>query len=167
MRIRPAHLETEALTISQIYTKSWQAAYQGIIPDSYLQSLRGDEWAQRLVDDNRTVMVLEDCTALVGVATIGPGRDAKWQDAGELMSIYLLPTVMHHGYGAMLLAAAEPQLVAQGFHTIYLWVLAANTSSRHFYEKHGYVETNDVKVLMISGQPLETLCYVKTKTTAK
>lgn len=161
MQIRPARLPEEALTISQIFAESWQTAYRGIIAEDYLQSLRGDEWVAGLNDSKRTILVLEDAGSLLGVVTFGGGRDSAWHDRGELMSIYLRPAAMHHGYGAALLDQAETSLAQHGYHTIYLWVLAENVRSRHFYEKQGYHQTEDVKPLAIRGKTLQTLRYLK------
>jgi ribosomal protein S18 acetylase RimI-like enzyme len=153
MEIRPATID-DALAIATVYVRSWQAAYRGLLPQSYLDDMdperRLGQWQESLEATawpltGTLVLVETAAESSTGVATIGgfarvsPSRD---DDApplvGELQTLYLDPGFWHKGAGSALLAAAHSQLVRAGFHAASAWVLETNTRARSFYERHDW-----------------------------
>jgi ribosomal protein S18 acetylase RimI-like enzyme len=153
MEIRPATID-DALAIATVYVRSWQSAYRGLLPQSYLDDMdpvrRLGQWEESLEatmwpSTGTLVLVEEAAGSPTGAATIGgfarisPSRD---DDAppfgGELQTLYLDPGFWHRGAGSTLLEAAQSQLVRAGFRTATAWVLGTNSRARSFYERHDW-----------------------------
>ena len=138
----------DAADIARVQVRSWQTAYQGQVPDEFLNGLsvaaRTDAWATVLPEldpPGRSVLVLvDDGDEIVGFASLGPSRDDDaTPETGEVMAIYLLPAVWGMGGGRQLMAASLEELRRAGFTTSSLWVLNSNARARRFYEVGGWV----------------------------
>lgn len=156
MRIRNAVPE-DASAIATVHVRSWKAAYPGLIPQSYLDALtpetRLGSWTDRLssVEDDRTgTLVLGDepvsrrehtadvaARSVVGFTSFGPADDGE-EAVGEVLTLYLDPSVWGGGWGELLLAAATTRLVEAGMRRASLWVLDTNSRARRFYERLGW-----------------------------
>jgi ribosomal protein S18 acetylase RimI-like enzyme len=141
--IRPA-AEGDAAGIARVHVRSWQEAYAGIVPETYLASLdvdqRTSEWASYLREgpsDQVLTWVALANDHLVGFVTVGPSRD---EDAArgdqEIYSIYLDPGTWGHGVARDLMRTVIDAVGAKT--PISLWVLADNERARHFYRRHGF-----------------------------
>ena len=77
---RNAHSD-DVRGIAEVHVRSWQAAYRGQVPDSYLEGLsvakRELMWTEILKDQMRGVLVAEDEARIVGFASFGPVRDEE------------------------------------------------------------------------------------------
>ena len=75
---RSAHSD-DVRGIAEVHVRSWQAAYRGQVPDSYLKGLSVEKreliWIEILKDQMRGVMVAEDEARIVGFSSFGPVRD--------------------------------------------------------------------------------------------
>ena len=162
IQIRPLCEDDDLLAISRIYALSWKAAYRGILPDAYLDTLREDRWAPFLKDpkDIRSLVMIKD-TQFIGTASVCPARDPKMAGWGELVSIYLLPEHYDKGLGKPLLEAALAELERMGFKDIYLWVLRDNSRARRFYEKNGFADSGETGSYEISGESIPEVKYIK------
>lgn len=133
----------DAAGIARVRAESWRAAYRGIVPDSYLDSIDVDEWAERQrrnmeeQPDNLVSLVAETQGLIAGWAASGPNRDPSLDYAGELYTIYLLPEYQRRGIGSALIASSARWLVSQGMDSMILWVLEENHPARSFYEALG------------------------------
>lgn len=96
----------------------------------------------------------------MGTSSVCKSRFEQFHDWGEIISIYLLPDYMGKGYGKTLLKSAISELKMQGFENIFLWVLEENIRARHFYEKSGFVPTDDFLDDNIGGKELREIRYV-------
>jgi RimJ/RimL family protein N-acetyltransferase len=144
--VRPA-TGADALAIATVHVRSWQAAYRGLLPQSYLDELdprnRLEGW-ESFLDATawpaRGALVLaeEDGPTIAGFAGISPTRDddADPRTVGELQTLYLDPGVWRRGGGTTLLRAAQDQLSRAGFGQASAWVLETNARARAFYERH-------------------------------
>ena len=69
----------DARGIAEVHVRSWQAAYRGQVPDSYLEGLSVEKrelaWIEILKDQMGGVLVAEDEARIVGFASFGPIRD--------------------------------------------------------------------------------------------
>jgi|APHM01.1.fsa_nt_gi Acetyltransferases len=66
------------------------------------------------------------------------GTYSQRETTGEIVNLYVRPSVRNCGIGSELLAAAEAELASEGVDTVTLDVLADNEAAQRFYEEHGY-----------------------------
>ena len=154
----------DAAAIARVHAESWRNTYAGIVPDSYLDSINIDEWTRKRQaalsarDSDTFDYVAELDGSIVGWAVGGPegGGDPHYQ--GELYIIYLLASVQRQGIGARLTSEVAKRLVEAGTPSMLVWVLAANTSARRFYEYLGgeYLREKDID---IGGATLREVAY--------
>jgi RimJ/RimL family protein N-acetyltransferase len=153
VRIRRA-LPADAPAIATVHVRSWQAAYPGLVPQPYLDRLTPESrlasWWETLSADpvagTGTLVLVDEPEGegeVVGFAHFGRagddgGHQAVGQAVGEVMTIYLDPTVWGRSLGATLLEAATRELAAAGIETATLWVLETNSRARRFYERLGW-----------------------------
>lgn len=137
----------DAAGISAVHIASWQGAYAGLLPATYLDALsepaiaaaRTQQWAVGL-REGRDVAVVEDAGGqVVAFAIVTPSRDADAAPGvGEVPAIYCHPTAWGQGYGSAVHDAALAHLTRTGHHEVTLWVLAANERARTFYVRQGW-----------------------------
>jgi ribosomal protein S18 acetylase RimI-like enzyme len=154
--VRPATLD-DALAIATIHVRAWQAAYQGIVPAAFLDSLSIEErevrWRRNLAGDASATYVAAGADGVVGWASVGRCRDPDATSAtGELWAIYVAPARWHRGVGQALWARGRSHLAGEGFKDVVVWVLEDNRLARRFYESAGFGgEPEQTKVLDIGG----------------
>jgi ribosomal protein S18 acetylase RimI-like enzyme len=132
----------DAHAIATIQVDASRAAYAAIVPHGYLERLTVEKrtavWTQ-LISANgefEQTIVGEDGERIQAYAHYGRSRDPNAaQTTGELYSLYVAPDRWRCGLGQQLLAASIRRLASMGFDTATLWVLAANTPARQFYER--------------------------------
>ncbi|MGW4886185.1 N-acetyltransferase family protein [Streptomyces murinus] len=131
--------------VSTVRVKGWQAAYAGMVPQDHLDALTVTEDARRRREmferGGGTVLnlVAEENGTVVGWAALGPSRedDRRSQD-GELLALYAAPDRLGTGIGKALMRQTLVAAQERSFHRLILWVLAANTRARRFYEHAGF-----------------------------
>lgn len=133
----------DAMEVARVHVGSWQAAYRGLLPQSYLDQLRPEDRAARYDFANADprapqTLVSVDGQAIVGFATFMPSRDADKPDFGELCALYVAPEQWGRGVGAALSAAAREALAKRGFRNALLWVMAGNERAERFYRRDGW-----------------------------
>lgn len=137
MLLKPAQPE-DALAVALVHVRSWQAAYRGLISQTFLDQLRPEDRALRYdfshADPAKpyTIVAIEG-GAIVGFATTMPSRDEGMQESGELCALYVEPDSWNRGIGRALIRAARTHLFRQGFRQALLWVLAGNERAERFY----------------------------------
>ncbi|MER7540169.1 GNAT family N-acetyltransferase [Streptomyces sp. NPDC097704] len=160
MSIREA-LPEDAAALAVVHVLSWRAAYRGLVPDPYLDALDTEEraavWHDRLTAPDRpTVLVATgDGGRVVAFSCFRPCPDGT----AELAALYALPEVWGAGVGRALMAATTEALVAAGFRTAALWVLAGNARGRRFYEAAGWRPDGTTAREETGGRVLEELRY--------
>jgi ribosomal protein S18 acetylase RimI-like enzyme len=127
-------------TIRELYYKTWQYAYVGIVPQALLDNLKIDIWHPETRWNNTLVAL--DGEKVVGVCSFGPARRKKYQGFGEIYTLYVLPEYQHQGIGQKLFAAALENLTKK-FNNFYLIVLKKNLIAQAFFEMFGFEETLD------------------------
>lgn len=146
---------------SHIYALSWKAAYQGIVPQEYLDSLSLERWTPFLTDSPSTGFLLKDGGEFTATSSVSAARDETMPGWGEIISIYVLPQYFHKGYGSRLISAVSDYLFESGWKDIYLWVLEGNKQARAFYERNHFVFNGDTTSIEIGGKALTEIRYVK------
>ena len=135
----------DARAVAEVHVASWRDTYRGLLPDEYLERLSVDDreatWLGVFADpDLRSgAFVAEVDGRIVGFASFGPSRDEDASErTGEVPAIYVDPAVLGTGVGRELLEAATMALRDANFARGTLWVLAANSLARRFYEEAGW-----------------------------
>ncbi|MEU0691589.1 GNAT family N-acetyltransferase [Streptomyces uncialis] len=152
MEIRPAR-PADAEGIALVHVRAWQTAYAGIVPREHLDALdpvaAAEVWAERLaaVDPPRArvlVAVADSVDRIVAFAGFRPAEPAPGPvpadapEDGEIHTMYAHPDHWGTGAGRALMEATTSALAAAGYRDGTLWVLAANTRARRFYEAAGW-----------------------------
>ncbi|ROR97902.1 L-amino acid N-acyltransferase YncA [Sinobacterium caligoides] len=164
--IRLAQL-SDANEVAQIHVKTWQAAYQGIIPDTYLDSLsvenREGLWRQAIESGYPELWVMEVESNIIGWVAFGSSRDSDaGPEIGEVLAIYVLPSFWSTGAGRGLWTKAMARLSDLGFQSITLWVLTGNKRAIDFYSKSGFKPEDDaIKEVEVAGKVLQEIRYTK------
>ena len=140
--IRAATVQ-DAPGIAHVQAESWRTTYAGLVPDEVIAQYGGYDrrvvqWTRTLTSADRTqaVFVPDEHGQIVGFASGGPQRDSDLPYEGELYAIYLLEAYQRHVLGARLTASVMDHLIAAGYASMLVWVLAPNPA-RHFYERIG------------------------------
>jgi GNAT superfamily N-acetyltransferase len=163
---------TDAAQIALVHVRSWQGAYRGLLPQSYLDGLdpaqRVGLWERVLAGAGAGpggrragVMVADADGALLGFAGFSPSRDddADRDRVGEITAIYLLPDAWGKGTGGRLMGAALRCLVQAGFSEATLWVLDTNARARRFYEAGGWLADGAEMLDESRGFPITEVRY--------
>ncbi|MFJ7421706.1 GNAT family N-acetyltransferase [Streptomyces uncialis] len=182
MEIRPAH-PADAEGIALVHVRAWQAAYAGIVPREHLDALdpvaAAGVWAERLAASEapraRVLVAVADSAdrivAFAGFrpaepvtgATTEPARTDATED-GEIHTMYAHPDHWGTGAGRALMEATTTALAAAGYRDGTLWVLAANTRARRFYEAAGWRFDGATAEETTGGAVLPELRYRKALT---
>lgn len=162
----PADLDT----IAEIRVRTWQRAYQGIVPQPYLDGLQPEaiaaRWRGRLdlpPDDPHRDYLAELGGQPVGWAAGGPYRDdecpAPQPGCGEVYAVYVRPEQWRAGIGRTLLDRVLADLAAAGLAPVLLWVLARNARAREFYRRVGFQPDGAELPYQIGGAHLTEVRY--------
>ena len=161
MEIRHIQESDDRLKISRIYEESWKFAYQGIVPQDYLDSIPAGRWADCLDREGVNSIIMVENEEIIGTSSYCRSRSPEFSDFGEIISIYLLPQYIGRGYGRQLLDAAVRELTELGFQDIFLWALAENQRARKFYDKNGFMQTEHCMEHVIGGKKLLEVQYYR------
>lgn len=154
MQYRDATPE-DALAISRVFAASWRDAYQGIVPQHYLDRLPDEYWlpSVRAWLQSGCLSALLACEdeQPVGCIIYGRGRDEEYADWGEIVSLYLLPAWKRRGIGTELVSYALDALRLEGYTKFYLWAIDGNHAADNFYRKLGFQRTSKTVSYKIGG----------------
>jgi ribosomal protein S18 acetylase RimI-like enzyme len=100
---------------------------------------------------------------VAGFIAFGASRDmGAPADRAEVWAIYVKPNFWSVGAGLQLWLAAQETIVAEGYKTISLWVIAGNERAIRLYEHAGFVaEPESRKQFELGGVILEEVRYVR------
>ena len=169
MRIRIATPE-DAPAVARIHVASWQAAYRGLMPQDYLDTLsveaRETMWQRAFADPGiaTNLVALNPLGHVQGFCVFGPARDADLaiHPIGELVAIYVHPAHGSQGTGTALLAQVLGHAHQTGWEQLALWVLHDNLPARRFYEREGFRSDGaDKRSSALTGHELHEVRYRK------
>ena len=163
--IRVAKLE-DAPGIAKVHVETWQCAYKGQIPASYLDTLsveqRTNSWEHNLShpeSKSETFIAIKD-DQILGFCIVGPSRDDNvTPSVGEIYAIYVDSSHQGEGIGTEIIKKGLEYLKTQGFSEATLWVLISNTDGRKFYEKRGWEVEKETKSEVVKGFELKEVRY--------
>jgi GNAT superfamily N-acetyltransferase len=151
--VRPARAG-DVDSLVRVQVASWRCGYAGIAPASVLASVTGEEaqgvwrdrWREAITNPptsrHRVLVAVSDTPSreVVGFVSVGPATDAdRWPGTdAELYELRVRPDLTGQGHGSRLLHAAADTLVEDGFHTMSIWALAADSALRRFLESSGW-----------------------------
>ena len=142
--VRPGRL-TDSGGIGEVHVAAWREAYADLMPPARLAALdvaeRTAMWRRQLASGAARGIVV----AIEGGRVVGFGACARQRTpgllaagySGEVTAIYVLRAAQRRGAGRSLMQAMARRLIAEGDRSMALWVLAANTPARRFYERLG------------------------------
>lgn len=161
---RKARIEDAAI-LSSIGVLSWQAAYRGIIPDTYLDSLSVEK---KEVQVAKSLTIPENHFALAEIDNQGVGvicfrpyynKDKKEQGSWEIQALYILPQYWRNGIGQSLIKYAIRYMISISVSSYGLWVLFENHRARKFYESMGFCLSDNERAITIGGKELIEVYY--------
>lgn len=136
--VRPATAR-DAKAIAEIHVATWQATYQGLMPDDYLKSMTVDKrqayWREAIEYSEPQLLVALDADKVVGFVGFDRSRDAGTKSSvGEIWALYVLPAHWGQGVGVALWDGARDGLKEEGCTQVTLWVLLGNERALRFWE---------------------------------
>lgn len=172
LTLRPVALpDVDAL--SEMYVRSWQNAYDGLVPEESLGAMDVEQhaanWRGRLANphpERYSLLAEFDDGTVGGFVTYGSYRrdhDPKNLDArlgGEVYAIYVDPERWGGGTGHALMEAAIGHLRALGWLPVQLWALSGNQRAARFYRRHGFALDGTRGTYEFNGSKLPILRYV-------
>jgi GNAT superfamily N-acetyltransferase len=171
--VRPA-TRADAAKLADVHVRSWQWAYQGLMPDHVLAGLdvgqRTERWKATLNDVHDTAVLLAvrqfggPCEELGAFCMVGPVRGPapttrNQADVGEMYGLYADPRALGTGAGRAVHDAGVAHRWAAGDHHLVLWVLTGNNHARGFYARNGWVCDRLVEHHIHAGQPMPVIRY--------
>lgn len=138
--IRPA-TSRDAKAVADIHVATWQAAYEGLMPDDYLQKITVDKrlayWREAIEFSEPQLLVATEGEQIVGFVGFDRSRDPGTKSStGEIWAMYVTPAHWGKGAGLALWDGAREGLKEEGCTQVTLWVLLRNERALRFYE-HG------------------------------
>lgn len=150
--------QTDFKAIKEVYYQTWNYAYIGIVPQSFLDHLTTDIWHPEERVNNTLIATVNG--KIVGVCTYGPARRKNYVGYGEIYSIYVLPEFQHQGIGQKLFQSAL-NILQKDFNKFYLIVLKDNLIAQAFYEMFGFESTEEKLVEHTAYGDLDEIIFTK------
>jgi ribosomal protein S18 acetylase RimI-like enzyme len=148
IELRPARLH-EADTLLAIQREAAVGAYAHIYPPErypFPDDAVREVWAEALSDQEVEVYVAEVEGVPAGAVSVGKGF---------LSTLYVLPAYQGSGVGSALHDLALERLRAHGFQEARLWTLEGNDAGRRFYERRGWLLTDETRVVPYPPHPID------------
>ncbi len=157
----------DAAGVATVHVRSWREAYQGQVPQGYLDSLstaaREASWRRRLEmapPTEQPFWVAEVEGHIVGFVATGPSRDDDAPSGtAEVYALYVDPECWDKGIGTNLLDHAVRDLRRHGYQDATLWCLASNQQARNFYERAKWRFDGVTKRESFGGAEMEEVRY--------
>lgn len=156
----------DADSFSLIYSKSYQTAFQGIIPENILQDVFSMEkrragFLNELAEGSPSNVIMFDKDKPVGILTYGKPKGDNLDDSFvEIWRIFTIPDYWGKGMGKKLMDWALVELFQKDYKNISLWVIEDNPRARSFYESLGFYHDGTTRIINV-GKELKDLRYVK------
>lgn len=156
----------DADELGQVYAQSYQTAFRGIIPDSFMEERftpekRSERLKSEMAEGVLTNMTVYKDDELIGILTYGIPEGVNLEESAvELGRIFLLPSYWGQNIGAEVLNLITPMFKEKGFSRIDLWVIEDNVRARKLYERMGFTHDGVTRIINV-GKELKDLKYTK------
>jgi ribosomal protein S18 acetylase RimI-like enzyme len=151
--VRPARAG-DAASLARVQVASWRCGFAGVVPPALLAELTSqeasavwrDRWREAITSPptsrHHVLAAVTEAPPreVAGFASAGPATDAdRWPGTdGQIYELRISPERVGCGHGSRLLHAVADTLVADGFHTLCIWALEADTALLRFLESSGW-----------------------------
>lgn len=167
VRVREMTLD-DCDRVSEIRIRGWQHAYQGLMPQPYLEALSAAEDAGRRrtffvrAGSEIVNLVADQDGEVVGWACHGPYRDGEFRtEDAELYAIYVDVKQFGAGVGQSLLRESVRRCADARHRRMLLWVLKGNDRARRFYERAGFAADGAEEPFDVDGVSVPEVRYVR------
>ncbi len=149
IKIRKARNGDEK-TLAYIQTESWKSAFANIISaddlKKYTDIVKAESMYKNVLKSGYAeISVLEIDGKPHCIAAWSKARNPEFSDSAELICIHSLCDNWGKGYGTMMMNHIFNEIKNSGYNSVVLWVFEKNTRARSFYEKHGFVLTDNTQ----------------------
>lgn len=149
--------------LAYIQTESWKAAFVDIISADDLKKstdIAKTEvmYANVMKSGYAEVSILEIDSKPHCIAAWSKARNSEFSDSAEIICIHSLCDNWGKGYGSKMMNHILEEIKNSGYGNVLLWVFEKNNRARCFYEKHGFVLTENRQ---ISHGAVEVMYTVK------
>ncbi len=149
VELRRAKLDDEKI-LAFIQTESWKSAFAEILSSEELEEstdiVKIEEMYRTVLDRQIAQIVIEFVDKKPHcIAGWSQNRGDLGENAAELICIHSLCDKWGKGYGSMMLCHVLDEIKEAGYSEVMLWVFEKNTIARRFYEKHGFILTDQKK----------------------
>ena len=149
IKIRKARNGDEK-TLAYIQTESWKSAFANIISaddlKKYTDIVKAESMYKNVLKSGYAeISVLEIDGKPHCIAAWSKARNPEFSDSAELICIHSLCDNWGKGYGTMMINHILDEIKNSGYNSVVLWVFEKNTRARSFYEKHGFVLTDNTQ----------------------
>ena len=127
----------------------------------YMRSLPFSKW-QGLVDsraasDQDTTFVAKDGKKMIGYVDLQHQED----QGTHITHLYVVPEWRRHGVATRLIDAATDLTRSLDSLPVYLWVTRSNSDARRFYERNGFVKTDELRPFEPGSRMLQVKYVLK------
>ncbi len=148
--------------VSEQIRRSYVAAYERLMDQEYLSTLKADHWEPILQESiqNGDTCLIAECdgniigSTVFGTVPVGDKTQAQWH------AFYLLPQYIGIGVGHLFYQKIEEEMVRQKCECCILEVLSSNERAIKFYISHGFTKSETFEV---EENGMRLLCDKMTK----
>lgn len=149
IKIRKARNGDEK-TLAFIQTESWKSAFDNIISAEDMERYTDISKAEMMYENvlksgYAEISVLEIYGKPHCIAAWSKARNPEFSDSAELICIHSLCDNWGKGYGTMMMNHIFNETKNSGYYSVVIWVFEKNFRARSFYEKHGFVLTDNTQ----------------------
>jgi GNAT superfamily N-acetyltransferase len=152
--------------LASIYSKTFQQAFRGIIPDDFLKEKFSyerlkDSLYKRLKEGIATCCIIFKDDIPVGMQTFIKDSSKEQDDSEiELGTICVLPEYWRQNIGGEFINWSLKEYKRKGYIKVNLWVVEENTRARKFYEKVGFNHDGEIRIIN-PGREIKEYRYIK------
>lgn len=137
-------------TLAYIQTESWKSAFAGIISagdlNKYTDITKAESMYENVLESRYAeISILEIDGKPHCIAAWSKARNPEFSDSAELICIHSLRDNWGKGCGTLMINHIFNEIKNSGYNSVLLWVFEKNTRARNFYEKHGFVLTDNTQ----------------------
>ncbi|MDO6814487.1 GNAT family N-acetyltransferase [Cobetia amphilecti] len=157
----------DCFEVAILHVKTWQHAYRGMLPECYLNSLSVSDreimWRRMIKQQSAQLLVARIAEQITGFVAFGASRDKDASiDRSEIWAIYVAPESWSMGIGHSLWVSAQQEIIAKGYTSASLWLLADNEKALRFYERVGFtLEPSSRKSFELGGVEVEEIRCIR------